>query len=150
MVDLYQYDCDPNNTDSLVETHYDFLVKLMTKRCQSLTANYLLPPLRYAAVLDSVPQKATAAKQRMLQEWQHLLKAEALQAAGQPVAPLGNMHFRLASVTRLAYMANERNQGELESIMRCLTTHVGDTALIENVHKEAKEFGLANDSFFIY
>ena len=65
-------------------------------------------------------------------------KAESWQSGGQQVRPLSQMHWRLASFPRLCFVARERSQGELEDLMRCCVHHVGDTALIENVHKEAK------------
>ena len=75
----------------------------------------------------------------MLREWHHLLEAESRQCKGQALPPLQAMHWRLGTVARLAYLANERGQGELSNILKCLCNHYGDTALIENVHKEAKE-----------
>ena len=82
----------------------------------------------------------------MLRDWHHLLEAEARQAAGEPMAPLQSMHFRHAVVPKLAYMANETNKHELFNIMRCLTTHVGDTALIEMFTKKRKILGSMSSS----
>ena len=52
MVDVYEFNCDPDSQAELVEIHYDFLCQLLQKRCMSLTAIYLLPPIRYCGVLD--------------------------------------------------------------------------------------------------
>ena len=125
LVDVYRFDCEPGSQASLVDCHFDVLVKLMNKRCQSLTATYLLPPLRYAGVLD--PAKALETQQIMLREWNFLLKA-----------PLQAMNWRLATLPRLCFLASERSLEEVANIMKCCTNHIGDSALVENVHNQAK------------
>ena len=135
-MDLYRFDCDPGCQADLVECHFDFLVKLMNKRCLSLAATYLLPPIRYAGVLDS--SKSHETQQRMQKDFQSLLKAEAMHAGGEALAVLHNLNWRLATLPRLCFMASERSLEEVANLMRCCTNHVGDSALIENVRKEVK------------
>ena len=121
MIDVYEFDCDPENRESLIQVHYDFLVHLMHKRCQSLSATYLLPPVRYAGVLD--PAKARQTEQTMLREWKLLLHAESLQAQGEALPPLAAMNWRLATVPRLAYVANERADWHHELLLLSCRKH---------------------------
>ena len=139
---VYKFCCV--ETEELIDIHYDLLSTLLSKRVQSLSAAYLVPPIRYAGVLK--PEMLEQTSNLMSQEFSALLKAEAMEASGSKLKPLGHMHWRLSSVARICYLAQERNRGELHDLMKCICCHVGDTSLVENVHKEAKDLGLKHVS----
>ena len=64
-----------------LEIHFGFLMRLVEKRLQSLSAHFLRPPYRYAACL--VPELQAETFQKMDREFQMLLQAEEALAKGR-------------------------------------------------------------------
>ena len=81
-----------------LELHFNFLVKLLDKRVQSLSAYYLRAPMRYVPALD--PNLRTAFFQKMKQEFDMILKGEHALGTGRTLKPLEHIHFRLNNVNR--------------------------------------------------
>ncbi|CAE6958908.1 unnamed protein product [Symbiodinium sp. CCMP2456] len=131
------------NEDQCLDMHYSFLTALLCKRVQSLSAYFLLPPMRYACCLHPTPETKTGSQEKMAREWKWLLKGEELQAAGQDVPPLDLMHWRKRSVVRLLFLAQERDEklgtAEASHLLQTFTCHVGDTRIVENCHQIAKD-----------
>ena len=125
--------------DIALEQHFSCLCALLEKRVQSLSSFYLRPPIRYAGIL-------------MQQEWDCLLAAESEHAQCKSIIqPLTVMHWRLNQVNRLAFVTCERDRvlqgNDTASIIKLCVCNIGDTAIIENIHQQAKDTQL-HPSFF--
>lgn len=84
---------DNMSTAERLHIHATFLLKLLGKRSSSLASFYLIPPFRYAGVLDA--SSAAGTLERMMDEWTLLLDLEAQDRAGVTVKPLSAMTWRL-------------------------------------------------------
>ena len=93
-------------------------------------------------------QSDTTKLAQLLKEWEVLLAMEAREAAGEDVKPLQCMHWRLNSVTRLGFLAQELDalsqqplstEGAGIPIMKACTQHLFDSAIVENTHQGAKD-----------
>ena len=140
------YPDDQSATADRLHMHAIFLLKLLGKRSSSLASFYLIPPFRYAGVMDGATSAATF--HQMMAEWESLLEAESKDRAGEKVNCLGAMTWRLNAVTRLCYLAHEQDllcrvqlteQGSGLAISRAICQHFGDSAIVENCHQGAKD-----------
>ena len=136
----HRYTAD--NEQACLDMHFSFLRLLLSNRAQSLASCYMLPPNRYAGAL-TVEQRELVLQQ-MAQEWDLLLKGEALAAAGHELPPLELMHFRLSTVVRMLLVAQERDGltggAEALHLLKVCCCHIGDSRFIENTHQKAKEW----------
>ena len=127
-----------------IETHFAFLTHLLKMRTMSLCAEYMLPPNRFAGLLS--PDGACHASSYMATDWDLLLRAEAAAAAGQDVWCLPNVHWRLNTVFRMIMCLNQtaHKKGvfphEAAHLVCLCIQHLGDSAIVENVHQLAKDF----------
>ena len=125
-----------------VQQHFNFLVRLLKMRTQTLCCLYLLPPYSFAGLLvDHLEQETSAT---MDQQWELVLRAEADAAAGAQVLSLKNMHWRLNTVYRLVHCLNQRARrlqlapAEARHLVWRCVEHLGDSAIVENTHQIAK------------
>ena len=123
-----------------LKQHFSFLMTLLEKRTQSLASYFLLPPFRWAGVLH--PQSKASTLAQMRQEAECLLRAEAQAASGQSMKPLQKIQWRKNNANRLLLLASEQDNlkgyRDTEELLKCCTTHMGDSRIVENVHQEAK------------
>ena len=129
--------------DKRLSTHFEFISRLLAKRATSLASFFLLPPLRYAPILD--PTWEFAGRQQMLYDWQAILYLEACNLAGKHVEGLSSLAFLDSSYCRLSYLLNEegvlkKDDGDqIKTLLRHALMHLGDTACIESTHSSAKD-----------
>ena len=129
--------------DKRLSTHFEFISRLLAKRATSLASFFLLPPLRYAPILD--PTWEFAGRQQMLYDWQAILYLEACNLAGKHVEGLSSLAFLDSSYCRLSYLLNEKgvlkkdDGDQIKTLLRHALMHLGDTACIESTHSSAKD-----------
>ena len=138
-----EHDTSAKTRSSRIEVHFGFLAKIVAKRSMSILAQYLRPPIRYSCLLSSIEAEAREAQQTMQSDWQKLLQFEGKYANGHNVPGLAALHFLQNSITRLAYILNERdlldNTSHAKAVMKALIFHLGDTTCVENTHQSAKD-----------
>ena len=127
-----------------VGIHFDFVTRLASKRCMSLVAQYLRPPMRYCAFsFHGSVENQKQVRKDMQTHWAKLLEMESLHAQGEPIPGLDALHFLHSSLTRVAYLLNERDlldgTSNATAVIHALCVHLGDTACIENTHQSAKD-----------
>ena len=126
-----------------ISLHYSFATKLIGKRCMSLMAQYLRPPLLYAALLSPEAALALDTQKAMQKHWLQILKLERNDAKGVAVPALDFIHCLQGAVCRLAYIVNEmdtiNSTNHCKAILKALCVNLGDTSCIENTHQSAKD-----------
>ena len=126
-----------------MHVHYQLISKLLGKRCSSLLAFFMAPPLRYSPLL--LQDWKVASQIQMDADWKLLLRHEELHLEGQVVHGLEALQFLQSAYCRLMYLLNEQdllsgnasNQASL--MMEHALKHFGDTACIESTHSSAKD-----------
>ena len=77
---------------------------------------------------------------QMAEEWSLLLQGEARYAAGEDIAPMDYMHWRLRTPARLLYLAHERDSHSASSdaleLLKTYTCHVGDSRIVEKLDQQ--------------
>ena len=138
-----QHDTSERTKSSRLNMHFGFVTKLMAKRSMSLMAQYLRPPIRYSCLLSFQDSEAQGAQFEMQADWEKLLSLEEKYATGDLVPGLEALHFLQSSVTRLAYILNERDlldsTSNAQAVMKALILHLGDSSCVENTHQSAKD-----------
>ena len=126
-----------------ISLHYSFASRLISKRCMSLMAQYLRPPMLYAALLSSDPAIVLETQKTMQKHWLQILELERQDAQGKAVQGLDCLHCLQGAVSRLAYIVNEldtfKSTNHCNAIMKALCVNLGDTSCIENTHQSAKD-----------
>ena len=106
-------------------------------------AQYLRPPLLYAALLSSEPALALDTQKTMQKHWLQILKLERKDATGTAVQGLDCIHCLQGAVCRLSYIVNEmdtiNSTNHCKAILKALCVNLGDTSCIENTHQSAKD-----------
>lgn len=123
--------------------HFDFLVRLIAKRSMSVLAQYCRPPIMYSAILSDTQSVAEGTMSDMQADWAKILSLEEKYSKGIAVPGIEGLHFLKSSITRVAYILNERDQLDKTSnaklLMKALIHNLGDTACVENTHQSAKD-----------
>ena len=124
-----EHDTSAKTRSSRIEVHFGFLTKIVAKRSMSILAQYLRPPIRYSCLLSSIEAEARETQQTMQSDWQKLLQFEGRYANGHSVPGLAALHFLQNSITRLAYILNERdlldNTSNAKAVIKALIFHLG-------------------------
>ena len=134
----------PEEKQEQVTLHFNFLLRLLCKRAQTLCPLYLLPPNSFSGLLCSgnIAEETT---EKLAQHWDLVLQAEAASAAGEAVHSLKSIHWRLNTVHRVLMCLNQAawKRGapatEAAHVARLCVENIGDSALVENVHQIAKD-----------
>ena len=145
---LSMYPLDSCTDEQFILQHVAFFDNLLNTRAVSLSAAYMLPPMRWNGVLHPDPLLANASRAKLLEEWGHLLRMEAasLHTKGK-VAPLEKMYWRLGVYCRVLCMAHERdsakglscNSGSAFPLQMLLAKNLGDSRVIEVAHQQGPD-----------
>ena len=79
-----------------------YFTHLTSNRGQSLTTQYLTPPVKYAAIAGYDPAEAQRSYDKCMADWATLLDAESKLVRGTPQPGLEKAHWRLNALTRSA------------------------------------------------
>ena len=142
----HMYPKDQDN-DLLLEQHCSFFHNMMNTRATSLAASYTLPPMRWNGVLLPDQAEARIARDKLLTEWNLLLKLEAASLHSARVTCLEKLFWRLGTFTRILAMAHQRDKekgldcqnGEAFQLHMLLCKHLGDSRVVEVAHQQGPD-----------
>ena len=136
--DLYPHSSADTEQEAL-DIHFGFLTSLLEKRVQSLSAYFLRPPIRWAGALNADGRLAALQMEKLKAEWDLVLQGEQMLASGKTLKCLEAVHSLRNNVTRAIALAAEHSADAALDLLKFVTCHIGDTAVIENTHQQAKD-----------